>query len=152
MAGAVAELARHALMADFRAIDANDAQVVLVEAGPRVLATFPNRLSEKARLQLERLGVQVRLGAPVSACDENGVVVGGQRIEARTLIWAAGVIASPAAKWLGAEADRAGRVKVEPDLSVPGHPDVFVIGDTASAMRDGVAVPGVAPAAKQMGG
>jgi NADH dehydrogenase len=152
MAGAIAELARHALIADFRAIDPSDARVVLVEAGPRVLATFPAELSEKARLQLERLDVQVRLGAPVGACDENGVVVGGQRIEARTLIWAAGVIASPAAKWLGAEADRAGRVKVEPDLSVPGHPDVFVIGDTASAMRDGVAVPGVAPAAKQMGG
>ena len=151
MAGAVAELARHALMADFRAIDPGDTRVILVEAGPRLLTSFPETLSEKARLQLERLGVQVWLKAPVSACDERGVVANGQRIEARTVVWAAGVVASPAAKWLGGAADRAGRVPVEPDLSVPGHADVFVIGDTAAVTQDGVPVPGVAPAAKQMG-
>jgi NADH:ubiquinone reductase (H+-translocating) len=151
MAGAVAELARTALARDFRAIDPKDAYVVLVEAGPRVLATFPEELSEEARLQLERLGVQVRLQAAVSECDQDGVVIGGERIGARTVIWAAGVIASPAAKWLGVEADRAGRVVVGADLSVPGHPNVFVIGDTAAAMQDGAPVPGVAPAAKQMG-
>jgi NADH:ubiquinone reductase (H+-translocating) len=151
MAGAVAELARTALARDFRAIDSKDAYVVLVEAGPRVLATFPEELSEEARLQLERLGVQVRLQAAVSECDQDGVVIGGERIGARTVIWAAGVIASPAAKWLGVEADRAGRVVVGADLSVPGHPNVFVIGDTAAAMQDGAPVPGVAPAAKQMG-
>jgi NADH:ubiquinone reductase (H+-translocating) len=151
MAGAVAELARTALARDFRAIDSKDAYVVLVEAGPRVLATFPEELSEEARLQLERLGVQVRLQAAVSECDQDGVVIGGERIGARTVIWAAGVIASPAAKWLGVEADRAGRVVVGADLSVPGHPDIFVIGDTAAAMHDGAPVPGVAPAGKQMG-
>jgi NADH:ubiquinone reductase (H+-translocating) len=151
MAGAVAELARTALARDFRAIDSKDAYVVLVEAGPRVLATFPEELSEEARLQLERLGVQVRLQAAVSECDQDGVVIGGERIGARTVIWAAGVIASPAAKWLGVEADRAGRVVVGADLSVPGHPNVFVIGDTAAAMQDGAPIPGVAPAAKQMG-
>ncbi|MFZ1430044.1 MAG: NAD(P)/FAD-dependent oxidoreductase [Geminicoccaceae bacterium] len=147
MAGAVAELASMALAADFRAIDPKDARVVLVEGGPRVLPAFPERLSDKARLQLERLGVEVRLGAPVTACDETGVIAAGERIESPTMVWAAGVIASPAARWLGAAHDRAGRVLVGPDLSVPGHPGIFVIGDTATV----AGVPGIAPAAKQMG-
>jgi NADH dehydrogenase len=152
MAGAIVELARMALAADFRSIDPKDAQVVLVEAGPRVLPVFDERLSLGAREQLERLGVEVRLGAPVTKCDGGGVVVAGQRIESRTVIWAAGVIASPAAKWLGAEHDRAGRVVVAPDLSVPGHPEIFVVGDTTlAAGGNGRPVPGIAPAAKQMG-
>lgn len=147
MAGAVAELAGMALAADFRSINPKDARVVLVEGGPRVLPVFPEGLSLKARLQLERLGVEVRLSAPVTACDDDGVIAAGERIESRTVVWAAGVIASPAARWLGAAHDRAGRVLVEPDLSVPGHPDIFVIGDTAAV----AGVPGIAPAAKQMG-
>ena len=151
MAGAVAELARMSLAADFRRVDPKDTRVVLVEAGPRVLATFPERLSEKARRQLERLGVEVRTGAAVMECDGDGVTAAGERIEARTVIWGAGVVASPAAKWLGVEADRGGRVIVGPDLAVPGHPTIFVIGDTAAVMQDGEPVPGVAPAAKQMG-
>jgi NADH dehydrogenase len=151
MAGAIAELARMALAADFRMANPCDTRVVLVEAGPRVLASFPESLSEKARRQLERLGVEVRMGAAVMDCDHGGVAVAGERIEARTVIWAAGVIASPAAKWLGVAADRAGRVKVEADLSVPGHPNIFVIGDTAAVLQDGQPVPGIAPAAKQMG-
>jgi NADH:ubiquinone reductase (H+-translocating) len=116
-----------------------------------VLATFPERLSEKARRQLERLGVEVRTGVAVMECDGDGVTAAGERIEARTVIWGAGVVASPAAKWLGVEADRGGRVIVGPDLAVPGHPTIFVIGDTAAVMQDGEPVPGVAPAAKQMG-
>jgi NADH dehydrogenase len=147
MAGAVAELAGMALAADFRAINPKDARVVLIEGGPRVLATFPERLSLRARDQLERLGVQVRLGAAVTACDGDGVIAAGERIESRTLIWAAGVIASPAAKWLGVEHDRAGRILVAPDLSVPGHRGIFAIGDTVAL----AGVPGIAPAAKQMG-
>lgn len=152
MAGAVAELARMALAADFRRANPCETRVLLVESGPRVLAAFPESLSASAKRQLERLGVQVRLGHPVSGCDCSGVTVGGEWIESRTVIWAAGVIASPAAKWLGAEHDRAGRVMVAPDLSVPGHPDIFAIGDTASVvMPSGKPVPGIAPAAKQMG-
>lgn len=152
MAGAVAELARTALAADFRRAEAKDARVVLVESGPRLLPSFPESLSAKARRQLEGLGVEVRAGAPVTACDADGVTVAGERIAVRTVIWAAGVVASPAAKWLGAEADRAGRVLVGPDLTVPGHPEVFVIGDTAAVTQaDGRPVPGIAPAAKQMG-
>src|SRR4051794_2610158 len=152
MAGAIAELARHALARDFRAIDPTHARVVLVEAGPRLLASFPERLSAEARRALERLGVEVLLGLPVTACDEGGVAVGGERLPAATVVWAAGVMASPAARWLGAEADRAGRVLVGPDLAVPGHPEVFAIGDTALRVGpDGRPVPGIAPAAKQMG-
>ncbi len=147
MAGAVAELARMALAADFRSINPTNARVVLVEGGPRVLPVFPESLSTKARLQLELLGVEVLLNAPVTACDAEGLIAAGERISSRTMIWAAGVIASPAAKWLGAARDRAGRVLVEPDLSIPGHPDIFVIGDTAAV----AGVPGIAPAAKQMG-
>lgn len=151
MAGAIAELARMALKADFRHIDPRATRVVLVEAGPRVLPSFPERLSAAACRQLERLGVEVRTKAAVTACDEEGVELAGERLAARTVIWAAGVIASPAARWLGAAADRAGRVLVEPDLSVPGHPEIFVIGDTAACLEDGRPVPGIAPAAKQMG-
>ncbi len=147
MAGAIAELARMALAADFRAIDPKDARVVLVEGGPRVLPTFPASLSLQAQKQLLRLGVEVRLDAAVTACDEAGVIAAGEPIESRTVIWAAGVIASPAARWLGAAHDRAGRVLVAADLSVPGLPDVFVVGDTAAV----AGVPGIAPAAKQMG-
>jgi NADH dehydrogenase FAD-containing subunit len=152
LAGAIAELARQALAADFRTIDPRDARVILIEAGPRVLPTFSEKLSSIARRALERLGVEVSLGAPVTECDAAGVVVMGERITARTILWAAGVAASPAARWLGAEKDHAGRVKVQADLSLPGHPEVFVIGDTALATdAGGNPLPGIAPAAKQAG-
>jgi NADH dehydrogenase len=152
MAGAIAELSRKALSSDFRSIDPRATRVVLIESGPRLLATFHPDLSDAARRSLQMLGVQVRLGRPVTRCDECGVEVDGARIDARTLMWAAGVMASPAAQWLGVEADRAGKVKVNPDLSVPGHPDIFVLGDTASVVGpDGRPLPGVAPVAKQQG-
>src|SRR5215472_5235395 len=128
MAGAIAELAKRALAADFRSIDPRCARIILIEAGPRLLAPFSPALSEAARRSLEHLGVDVRLGAGVTDCDCTKVLVGDERIETRTIVWAAGVKASPAAEWLAAASDRAGRVKVEADLSVPGHPDVFVIG------------------------
>ena len=152
MAGAIAELANRALAEDFRSIDPRAARIILVEAAPRLLTPFDPPLSEAARTSLEQLGVEVRLGTPVTALDAAGVSVGSERIEARTVIWGAGVIASPAGQWLGTETDRAGRVKVEADLSVPGHPDIFVIGDTA-AINDanGNPLPGVAPVAKQQG-
>jgi NADH dehydrogenase len=152
IAGAIAELAKQALAADFRNVDSRDARVTLIEAGPRILPAFPESLSNVAHRALERLGVEVRLGAPVTACDADGVVVMGERIGARTILWAAGVAASPAARWLGAEKDHAGRVKVQADLSLPGHPEVFVIGDTALATdAAGNPLPGIAPAAKQAG-
>jgi NADH dehydrogenase len=151
MAGAIAELARHALAADFRRIDTRAARVVLIEAGPRLLPAFPAELSEAAAAALRRLGVEVRLGRPVTGCDEAGVVVDAERILARTIVWGAGVVASPAGRWLGVPCDRAGRVVVGPDLAVPGRPEVFVVGDTAAAVSDGAPVPGIAPAAKQMG-
>ncbi len=152
MACAIAELARKALSADFRSIDPRATRVTLVEAGPRLLASFHPELSEAARHSLEMLGVQVRLGKPATQCDERGVVVDGVRIEARTIIWAAGVMASPAGQWLGVETDRVGRVKVNPDLSIPGHPEIFVLGDTAHfAQADGRPLPGVATVAKQQG-
>jgi NADH:ubiquinone reductase (H+-translocating) len=152
LAGAIAELASMALAADFRHVDPRQTRVVLVEAGPRLLPAFPEALAAKAQRALERLGVEVRLGAPVTACDEGGVMVREERIAARTVLWAAGVAASPAAKWLGAERDRAGRAKVAADLSLPGHPEIFVIGDTALATdATGKALPGIAPAAKQAG-
>ncbi|HLT91090.1 MAG TPA: NAD(P)/FAD-dependent oxidoreductase [Woeseiaceae bacterium] len=152
MAGAVAELALKSLPADFRRIDTRKARVLLIEAGPRVLPTFPEPLSRYAQRALEALGVEVRVGAPVTACDAGGVAIGDERIPSATVVWAAGVAASPAAHWLGAEADRAGRVVVEPDFSVPGRPDVFVIGDTALARdAEGRPLPGVAPVAKQEG-
>ncbi len=152
MAGAIAELARKALSADFRAIDPRATRVTLIEAGPRLLAAFHPELSEAARRSLEMLRVEVRLGKAATRCDELGVEVDGGRIEARNIIWAAGVMASPAQQWLGVEGDRAGRVKVNPDLSVPDHPEIFVIGDTAHCENgDGRPLPGVAPVAKQQG-
>jgi NADH dehydrogenase len=152
MAGAIAELARKALKSDFRTIDPGSARVILVEAAPRLLTPFDPRLSEAARRSLERLGVEVRLGAAVTDCDADGVVIGQERIAAATIIWGAGVMASPAGLWLGAKTDRAGRVEVQPDLSIPGHPEVFVIGDTALARSgDGPPLPGIAPVAKQQG-
>jgi len=152
MAGAIAELARKALSADFRSIDPRATRVTLIESGPRLLAAFHPELSEAARRSLEMLGVEARLGKPATQCDEGGVEVDGERIDARTIIWAAGVMASPAGQWLGVETDRAGRVTVNPDLSVPGHPEIFVLGDTAHvAGVDGRPLPGVAPVAKQQG-
>jgi NADH dehydrogenase len=152
MAGAIAELAKVALAEDFRSIDPRQARILLIEAGPRVLPAFPESLSAIAHRDLERLGVEVRTGVPVTACDDDGVIVGEERIPSGCVIWAAGVAASPAAKWLAAEHDRAGRVKVAPDLSVPGHPDIFAIGDTALALDEaGRPLPGVAPVAKQQG-
>ena len=156
MAGAIAELANRALAKDFRSIDPRAARIILVEAAPRLLTPFDPPLSEAARTSLEQLGVEVRTGAAVTALDDAGVSIGqgseATRIEARTVVWAAGVMASPAGQWLGVETDRAGRVKVAPDLSVPGLRDVFVIGDTA-ALDDakGNPLPGVAPVAKQQG-
>jgi NADH:quinone reductase (non-electrogenic) len=152
LAGAIAELAKVALAMDFRNIDPRHARVILVEAGPRVLATFPGRLSAFAKAALEKLGVEVHVGQAVTACDADGIVVGEQRIEARTIIWAAGVAASPASRWLAAEKDRAGRVIVDADLSLPGHGEIFVLGDTAACPgADGRPLPGIAPVAKQQG-
>ena len=132
MAGAIAEVARQTLAADFRRIDPRTARIVLVEAGPRLLPTFPAELSDYVRTALMRAGVDVKTDTRVTGCDVRGVDTDGGRIDAATIVWAAGVTASPAARWLGAEADRAGRVKVNADLSLPGHPDIFVIGDTAA--------------------
>lgn len=152
LAGTIAELARVTLAGDFRNIDTRRARVVLVEGGPRVLASFTEDLSAYAQASLEKLGVEVELGNPVTECSPAGVVYGGKMLPASTIIWAAGVAASPAAEWLGAEADRVGRVKVEPNLTVPGHRNIFVIGDTAAIDGpDGNPVPGIAPAAKQQG-
>lgn len=152
MAGAIAELAHVALRHDFRTIDPRDARVVLVEAGPRVLAAFPPVLSAAAQRALQRLHVEVRLGAPVTNCDESGVTIGQEHVPAATIVWAAGVAASAAGHWLGVEKDRIGRVSVGPDLTVPGHPEIFVVGDTASAAGvDGKPLPGLAPVAKQQG-
>ena len=151
LAGTMAEIARHTLEHEFRHIDPAHSRVMLLEAGPRVLATFDPELSEKARLQLEHLGVEVLTGMQVSAIDAQGVQAGQRHIAARTVLWAAGVAASPLARTLGVPLDKAGRVPVESDLEVPGHPHVFVAGDLASVQSDGRPVPGVAPAAKQMG-
>jgi NADH dehydrogenase len=150
LAGTIAELARFTLAADFRRIDPRSAKIVLVEAGPRVLAAFEERQSDYALHALVKLGVEVRLNLAVTACDEGGVWLGDERLESATVLWAAGVAASPAGRWLGAPTDRAGRVLVQPDLSTGG--DVFVIGDAASVtLPGGRRVPGVAPAAKQQG-
>jgi NADH dehydrogenase len=151
LAGALAEIARHALALDFRHIDPAQAHVILLEGAPRVLPTYVAELSEKARQQLIGLGVDVRTGQLVSSVDEEGVGVGDERITARTVLWAAGVAASPLARSLGAPLDRAGRVRVEPDLTIPGHREIFVIGDLASLDQDGHPIPGVAPAAIQEG-
>ncbi len=152
MAGAIAELARYTLKDEFRRIDPAQARIILVEAGARVLAAFPEKLSHRAARDLGRLGVTVMTGRSVTACAPDHVVVGDETIACRTVIWAAGVKASPAAQWLGVAPDRAGRVLVGPDFGVAGHADVFVAGDT-SALTDarGRVVPGLAPAAKQAG-
>ncbi len=151
LAGALAEIARYTLSADFRHISPESARVVLLELAPRVLPAYPERLSGAARRQLERIGVEVRTGAQVTGIDAAGVDVAGERIESRTVLWGAGVAASPLAGSLGAPLDRSGRVEVRPDLSIPGHPEVFVAGDLARFVQDGAAVPGVAPAAIQAG-
>ena len=151
MAGALALLVRNALRSEFRRIDPTSAHIVLVDAGPRVIGPFAESLSAAARTRLEQLGVEVRLGHAVDHIDADGVVVGGERIASKTVIWTAGVAPSPAGKWLGATTDRAGRVRVQPDLSVQGHPEIFVIGDTASLDQDGHPLPGVAQVAMQQG-
>jgi NADH dehydrogenase len=151
----MSEVARHTLADEFRRIDPRKARVVLIEGNDRVLGNYPEDLSKKAQRQLETLGVEVRTGCRVTAIDENGVSFDGpdgpERLQARTVIWSAGVAASPIGKSLGVPLDRAGRVIVQPDLGIPGHPEVFVIGDLAAATSDGKPVPGVSPAAKQMG-
>lgn len=151
LAGTLAEIARHTLTREFRHIDPGAARVLLVEAGPRVLPAFPSSLSVKAQRQLERLGVLVRTGHAVTRLDERGVQIGEERVPARTVLWAAGVAASPLGKSLGVGVDRAGRVPVTAELTVAGHPEVFVVGDLA-AMPEGFGpMPAIAPAAKQMG-
>ncbi|MBL4919376.1 NAD(P)/FAD-dependent oxidoreductase [Szabonella alba] len=152
LAGIIAELAKRTLWPEFRNIDTREARILLIEAGPRVLAAFPEELSAYAARALEQSGVELLLGTPVSDCAPDGLTIGETFIPCRTAVWAAGVAASPASTWLGVEGDRAGRVPVKPDLSVAGHPEIFVIGDTASVKAsDGTLVPGIAPAAKQQG-
>ncbi|MBN8814379.1 MAG: NAD(P)/FAD-dependent oxidoreductase [Sphingomonas sp.] len=152
MAGAIAELARRSVSRDFRSITPHCSRVLLIEAGPRLLGAFPERLAGKARVAIEEIGVTVLAGKPVSTITDHYLDVGGIRIHTDTVIWAAGVQASPAAAWLDALADRAGRLVVRPDLTVPGYPEIFAIGDTASFKKpDGHHLPGVAPVAKQQG-
>ena len=152
MAGAIAEIARQTLANDFRRIDPRNARIVLIEAGPRLLPAFPPAQSDYVRGVLMNAGVTVMTDTTVTKCDAQGVDLNSGRMDAATVVWAAGVMASPAAQWLHAEADRAGRVKVNPDLTVPGHPDIFVIGDSAAVNdQNGRPVPGIAAAAKQMG-
>jgi len=148
MAGAIAEIARHALRYDFRHIDPRASRILLIEGGPRILPTFPERLAAYADRSLRKMGVDIMTGAMVTECRRDGVSLGEKRIESEAIVWAAGVVAGPAANWIGAEQDRAGRIKVEPDLSVPGHPEIFAVGDTAVLPSP---IPGIAPAAKQMG-
>ncbi len=152
MAGAIAEVARRTLQHDFRRIDPRTSRIVLIEAGPRLLPAFSEALSDYAERSLQKMGVEVQLGRMVTGCDADGVSLDKGRIEAATVIWAAGVVASPAAMWIGAEYDRSGRIKVNADLSVPGRPEIFAVGDTAAVSdRAGRPVPGIASAAKQMG-
>src|SRR5262245_22000623 len=152
LAGALAEIARHTIARDFRTIDPTQARVVLLEAGERVLAAFPPALSQSAEQVLRRLGVEVRTGARVTRVTPDAVWLGGEQIRSRAVIWAAGVAASPLARSLGVPLDRAGRVPVEPDLSVAGHPEVLVIGDLCAFRRaDGELLPGLAPVAMQQG-
>jgi NADH dehydrogenase len=152
LAGTIAELARYTLAADFRGIDPRRAKVTLIEAGNRLLPTFHESLSRYAQRALKRLGVEVQLGLPVTDCGAEGVALGDETIAAATVIWAAGVAATPVGRWLGAKTDRSGKVMVEPDLSIPGHANIFVVGD-AALVQDarGEPVPGIAPAAKQQG-
>jgi len=152
VAGAIAEIARDALRSEFRHIDPAAARILLVEAGPRILPPFPDRLAADAAQRLARYGVQVLTGAPVTAIDAGGVTLGERRVEAACVVWAAGVKAAPLVATLPGEHDQAGRAKVGADLSLPGHPEVFVVGDAAVvSWTDGRPVPGIAPAAKQMG-
>ena len=151
MAAALAVMVRTTLRSDFRRVDPLSARIVLVDMGNRVLGTFAEGLSEAARQRLEQLGVEVRLGRGVDKIDEDGVIVAGERIASKTVIWTAGVAPSPAGKWLGVETDRAGRVKVQSDLTVPGHPEILVVGDTSSLLQDGKPLPGVAQVAMQGG-
>jgi len=153
LAGTMSELARRGIPRDFRSIDTKSARVILLEGGDRLLGAFPPELSEKARQSLQQLGVEVRLGSRVTHIDSTGVMIGEEHIAARNVFWAAGVQASPLGRSLGVPVDRAGRVEVRPDLSIPDHPEVFVIGDLAKLVeaRTGKEVPGVAPAAMQMG-
>src|SRR5882724_4711707 len=151
MAGAIAVLVRNTLRSEFRRIDPASARIVLLDMAPRVLGPFSENLSQAAKDRLEKLGVEVRLGHGVDQIDEDGVIVGGKRIASKIVIWTAGVAPSPAGKWLAVETDRAGRVKVQGDLTVPGHPEIFVVGDTASAQQDGKPLPGVAQVAMQGG-
>ena len=152
LAGAIVELVYQNLVGEFRRIDTRKARVLLIEAGPRLLPAFAPDLSAYALRALQRLGVEVRLGSAVTDCNSNGVRMGEETVAAEVILWAAGVRASPAAAWLGTPADNAGRVKVEPDLTAPGHPEIFVIGDTATVnVWNGKPAPGIAPAAKQQG-
>jgi NADH dehydrogenase len=151
LAGALAEVAKQTLAKDFRRIDPRQARILLLEGGPRLLAAYAPELSESAKEQLERLGVEVRLSALANHIDKDGVQVGGEKIASHVVLWGAGVKASPLGAQLGAPLDKAGRVAVDEYLNVPGHPEVFVIGDLAKVIQDGQPVPGVAPAAMQMG-
>jgi NADH:ubiquinone reductase (H+-translocating) len=151
MAGAVAELSHRTLRGEFKRIDPSKMRIVLVEASPRLLPAFPRSLSRRCKRSLTEMGVEIRTGSSVTECSELGVFLGPERINAATVVWAAGVQASKAAQWLGAEHDKSNRVLVRADLSVPGRANVFVIGDTSAAQSNGQFVPGVAPAAKQMG-
>jgi NADH dehydrogenase len=150
-AGAIAVMVRSSLKSEFRRIDPASARVVLLDRGPRVLGTFSEALSHAAKQRLEKLGVEVRLGQGADQIDDEGVIVAGERISSKTVIWTAGVTPSPAGKWLNVETDRAGRVRIQPDLSVPGHPEIFVVGDTASLDQDGTTLAGVAQVAIQQG-
>src|SRR5262245_6726600 len=151
MAGALAILVRSTLRSEFRRADPTSARIVLIDMAPRVLGPFAESLSAAAQKRLDQLGVEVRLGHGADLIDADGVVVAGERIASKTVIWTAGVAPSPAGKWLKAPTDRAGRVRVQPDLSVPGHPEIFVVGDTASLDQDGRPLPGVAQVAMQQG-
>jgi NADH:ubiquinone reductase (H+-translocating) len=151
LAGALGEIARHVLKRDFRRIDPTTARILLVEAGPRILPSFSHELSNKAAETLGHLGVEVAMSSPVTGVDERGILIGGARIEARTVVWAAGVAAPPLTRSLGLPLDRVGRVLVGPDLTVSGQPEVFVIGDLAALEQDGRPLPGVAPVAIQQG-
>ncbi len=151
LAGTLAEMFRDTLKSEFRRFDPEMARIILVEAGPRVLPMFSPGLSEKARIKLERIGVEVRLGHPVEQVDGEGVTIAGERLKTRNVIWTAGVRATPVGTWLEVETDRMGRVKVGPDLTVPGHPEILVVGDAAEIIQNGRPLPGVAPVALQSG-
>src|SRR6185295_8950584 len=151
LAGALGEIARQALRQDFRSIRPESARILLLEGGPYLLAAFPEQLREKARASLMRLGIEVRTSAVVTAVDGDGVSIGAERISAQTVLWAAGVAASPLAASLGVPLDRVGRVLAEPGLTVPGHPEIFVVGDVCALQQDGHWLPGVAQVAMQQG-